>query len=214
MIRRKGKLAIVVASTPDRRDLFEATNATKEFYCRNHGLDFVFTTQDRGVLPYWNKPFVVFDELKGREAVLWTDDDSLIVNQDFDLAGAIESADKPVMLCKDEGGWNSGIVLFKADSRTWELLEWWNGQSTNPIYQKANWDQNALVDYIGHYPEDFGEWDGRIFNAHHPSFPEPAPNLYDKERTFIVHIAGGPGRKKELMQSGEWNALFSKWRNK
>lgn len=204
-ISMKNKGAIVTVSTCNRRDIYDITNPNKRDYAYMYGMDYRFSDDfDRRVNwrghPYWLKAMYIRYCLKDYEWVLWMDDDAGIVSPLLNLPEFVKSNGRLLCATEDENGPNTGVMLFRNHPTTHRFLDWWVAESVNPDSQKGLYDQDAFIWYCKTHDNEFGILRGDIFNAHHPEFkPEKScPNLYSPDKTFIVHIAGGPDRKKEL----------------
>jgi len=208
------KIAILTVSTPNRKTLYELTNKTKEKFAAENNVDFVFSDTFKEEIgwnrhPYWLKVLFVKKYISDYDAVLLIDDDAGFVKFKFDFQSFIEHLDKPFYVTEDEGGINSGVILFKNCPESKQFIDFWTSAAYDPKFQFRNFDQEFVIAFFKQFPNIGGILDGKIFNAHHPSFEQKdAKNAFDEQQTLIVHIAGGPWRKDELYKSGEIYKIF------
>lgn len=210
------KVAIATVSTPNRRSIYEPTNRTKERFCDLNGMDFLFSDSFKEEIgweghDYWLKVLFIQKHLKDYDAILYMDDDAGFVKMLPDIKEELyDLPTEPVLYAWDEEGPNSGVIIVQNTLEGRYFSDWWAEAAKRKEYQHGLFDQEAFVEFVGDHPDFCHGLDGQVWNAHHPSFKRllRCPNLYDEERTAIVHVAGGPDRKEELLKSGEYGRIF------
>lgn len=165
------------------KELFESSIIS---YCKRHGYEFVFdstTTHPNGI--WWRKIEIVRQHLKTCDWLLWIDTDCLIINQ----AKPIESliGDFDVMATKEDVI-ESGVMLFRNTTWTFEFLEFWESQG-NRVERREEWLNNnhirleeiiALPEIASHFNQAM-DIDFSIKNVNYKS---RTPN------TLVCHFPG------------------------
>lgn len=196
-------LGILTCTTKNRAPLYKLTNITKmKFASSRLDVQYVFSNSfseniDWGL--FWLKPQFMLKHISKFDYILWMDDDAGIVDQTFNVEQFLNSLNpsKSIFLAKDENGLNAGVILMKNDEISKECLQYQISKAPLPEYQKLYYDQSVLVDFVERHKDSFQELPGSIFNAHHEGIEFEVPNKYC-DFTFIVHVAGGDGRKIQL----------------
>ena len=148
----------------------------------------------------------MLNHLKGHEAMVWADSDTLILDQDKPVFEQILHNPKPLQVSKDFAkgisSYNAGVILFKNAALVFDLLKAWDNFATEkrpPNLWDHGSDQKVLCDLI-HQRDPQGEF----HEAHDMSVFNTDPRFMD-EKTFLLHfMAYPPGYKIPWMHY--WNA--------
>lgn len=191
------KIAVLTCSTQNRKWLYDITNPTKEHYCKQHKMDYIFSDTfypDMARHPYWNKIKMICDYLPQYDWVVWIDDDAGFIN-DTSIEDVIKSAEKPFMFCEDMNGFNSGVMFIQNTELMQQTFEFiWD--KMYPVFKNHQFpEQDALKKIINDL--DAGQViDGHLYNAYDKSLTI-CQNNQANENTIILHIAGGSWFKEQ-----------------
>lgn len=195
------RIAIITCTTANRKWLYDITNPCKAKYASEHGYDYIFSNSfypDPSKGFFWLKPAFIAENISDKyDWIIWCDDDAGIIKQDFDLEKFIKSVDEPdklVYAAEDLNGFNAGVLLVKSNAESKSIFKF-VFEKMEPVFKKAVYqDQTALEKLV----KDLNVLkiiDGHIFNAYNKDLTV-SPINQQTEDTFIVHIAGGEGLKR------------------
>lgn len=138
------KVAIITAATPNLQFQYDYTNIFKVRYCKNHGYDFIFSPifGERGKA-YFKRQELLLQYLKEYDYVMWMDADAWFNDLDrslFPIIDKMKEENKILACSRDdytindpkkfhESFINSGVLLFKSDEASNELIEAWKNPS-------------------------------------------------------------------------------------
>lgn len=210
-------LGILTCTTKNRAPLYKLTNITKmKFASSNLNIKYVFDgdfNNNDSRKAYWNKILFCRKHIKKFDWIMWMDDDAGIIDQTFNIEAFIEAATQngeKIIAAEDENGFNCGIFLMKNDEFCISFLD----KVYNELYEKFKndiWPEQNAMKYLLSLEENkkyFKIVPGYLINAHHPCYISDVPNLMN-DYTFIVHVAGGDGRKIQLFrQPGLMEKIF------
>ena len=144
------KIAVISYATKNREWLYSITNPVKRAYCKKHGYDFSFSTEnlfpDRH--PAWGKLPIIRKAIDNYDWVMWIDDDAMFANHAISLESIIEKYGAngvDIIVAKDMTDLNSGVMLFRNTDFVRCFIDEW---TSNDIYEKFKtssvWEQSAF----------------------------------------------------------------------
>jgi hypothetical protein len=137
------RCAIVSLHTPEIKDYAEITAASKERYCKKWGIDFINYTEK---LDYrhaaFSKVVALIKNIDNYDILLWIDADAMITDMDFDLFAELKNRKEKILLTKDQGGVNTGVLAVKKWAKNY--LKKWDSMSA-AFESHPWWDQAAFI---------------------------------------------------------------------
>lgn len=118
---------------------------SKERYCALHGYDFICFPEmlDLSRLPPWQKIKAVEQALQQYDWILWSDADSIIMNEEISLEDLIDE-EYSFIICFDEVSHvvNSGQFLIKNEDKSFDFLD---RVYSKQEYLNHPWWENAAI---------------------------------------------------------------------
>lgn len=213
-IKRSSKIGIVMAYDENYKDIGDVSSEIMFKYANKYNYDFLLEKdkpKDRH--PCWYKFYLIKKHLKNYDWLFWIDSDAWINNFKYDIKNWIND-DKYLKIFKEDGGVNTGIFWIKNTEKSFQLID------EILKCEKYHWgkegahEQQALVDILKSnlYFNDGIEL--LNYKENNVIFPEQNrffPKDFDKEKCFIIHIAGGQvmnGVKEEVIKELTKNVIY------
>lgn len=199
------RIAIITCTTSNRKWLYDITNPCKEKYAKEHGYDYIFSDTfypDKTKGFFWLKPAFIAENISEKyDWIIWCDDDAGIIKQNFDLEKFItnvEEEDKLVYAAEDLNGFNAGVLLVKSVPESQTIFKYVY-EKMEPVFKHAIYQDQTALEKIVKDLDVLKIIDGHIFNAYNKELTI-SPINQQTEESFIVHIAGGEGMKRNNLQ--------------
>jgi hypothetical protein len=161
-------------------------------------LEIIPTRADRPI-PWYKIPLIYNLLERGYEYVFFIDADCMITNSKIDLNYYIDNFEenKSFLLCKDEGGINTGVMLIRNTTRAKDIL----GFTWMSDYDVAhpNWEQEAFKNLIKEFDSIYKSIQVHDKRNSFNKFPCERVQLYPEiviqpntwtPGDFIVHFSG------------------------
>ena len=206
------RIAIITCTTSNRKWLYDITNPCKTQYAKKHGYDYIFSDSfypdpTKGV--FWLKPAFIAENISDKyDWIVWCDDDAGIIKQDFNLEEFIKSVEEPdklVYAAEDLNGFNAGVLLIKSTDDSKSVFKFVY-EKMEPVFKTAIYQDQTALEKVVKDMDILKLIDGHIFNAYNKDLTI-SPINQQNENTFIVHIAGGEGMKRNNLD--KIKTLFS-----
>jgi hypothetical protein len=135
--------AIVSLHTPEIKEYGEITAASKDTYCKKWGIDFInYTEKFDNRHAAFSKVVALIKNIDNYDILLWIDADAMITDMDFDLFAELKSRKEKILLTKDQGGLNTGVLAVKKGIKAY--LKKWDSMSA-AFESHPWWDQAAFI---------------------------------------------------------------------
>lgn len=185
-------LKIITAYTKNYKSLIDITRNSTENYCNYHGFGYeAYQIPDDYIrAASWAKVQYLITNLEEQayNYILWIDADAIINNSSYDILSILDPS-KYLYISTDFNGINAGVVLFKNNSYTLNLLyQIWN---MTEYLNHPWWEQAALGDLIEQNWRNIQQYIKYIPNKEFNGYPSeisPDQTYRADENTFIAHF--------------------------
>jgi len=171
---------------------YKVLQARNKEYCRLHGYEYIFSTDDLDLPPYWTKVKMVQNLLRTGKyrGILWLDMDAVVHNLLLKLEDLIR-ADKCFYYGRESGRvfFNAGVWLVTSGDEGQRLMDAWMGQ-----YSPEEWHKSKTT---GKW-RTHGPWSGITYEQ--GSFTENVLPLF-KDLTVCYPYYFMQGRNPERLEA-------------
>jgi predicted O-methyltransferase YrrM len=195
-----GKIAVVSLYTDEIADFAHYSEKNIRQYCKKHNYTFyVYRDKiEKNSSPNWSKAGSILNHISDHEYIVWIDSDALIFdkNKKFETIIGKCAKNKYIIACEDIGKnsmLNSGVLIFKSDSYTENLIKKWRDFDGNKSSLYASGGDQEILCRILKASDGFG-FNRKVFPM---SEFNTDPRMIDDE-TFIVHFMAYPSHLKKI----------------
>jgi hypothetical protein len=187
-----GKWLIAQFDNRPLTEEYKVLQARNKEYCRLHGYEYIFSTDDLDMPPYWTKVKMVQKLLRTGDylGILWLDMDAVVHNLLLKLEDLIKPG-KYFYYGRESGRvfFNAGVWLIKAGPDGQRIMDAWMGQ-----YSPDEWRKSTVT---GKWKTD-GGWSGITYEQ--GSFTENVLPLF-KDQTVCYPYYFMQGRDPERLEA-------------
>lgn len=168
-------------------------------WCKIHGYDFVPEFGERGEIfkhekgYWWGKVYLIKKHLPECDYLLWIDADCIAINYNRGLESVIEQMERSLacMALTSETVLETGVMLFKNDTRTFELIQHWENYKDSLNTDEPNFYANNNHECLIRLHDNSRIAQQLILKLTNTQFTIKHINIEDRTgETLFMHVPG------------------------